>query len=528
MKLLLISLILFSSWLNLATAKEDTPLEKMIDFARAGDVIHLEASLAEGVPIDGQNNYTETALMNAADAGKMETLNALILHGASLNVLNKDKRSALFFACFMKHEDAALRLIEVGADCDTPDKDGNSPLIAASINGLEKTAEKLLAHGADISRTGQAGTALVGAVDKNHTELAKTLLLFGKDKGLDLNAKNHLGCSAIIYATGNGNLELVQSLVYAGADVNQSAPVVGSLLTYSLGWPDVCKFLLDHGADINAEDKNGDTLLTVAGQRGNRAMVAELTRRGAKKTKVTLNVSPYPFTPLPLPKRWALATTALRTQCNRDSHELLGGNPPDHKNSERQMLVRWWGVHNRNEAIKTLEWLHDTGHRTEYARIAREFPIRHENWAKWEMMALCHTTNQNDPVVKEALRKFRILAANHNKNAEDDMLAWDYSRYIFVAGTSYVAGYLSEDEAWEKIMPVARRLQTAYNSWQDMGESYLMGRDIWGGSEQPEMREVYKLLIDPTDPNSPWNNIPWATDLGSDAPSPATTPTPGS
>ncbi|MDR1145258.1 MAG: DUF1266 domain-containing protein [Verrucomicrobiales bacterium] len=47
-----------------------------------------------------------------------------------------------------------------------------------------------------------------------------------------------------------------------------------------------------------------------------------------------------------------------------------------------------------------------------------------------------------------------------------------------------------------------------------MGENHLDGRQIWnGGIRDKRYEECFKLLANPDDPNSPWNQLPWDTPL---------------
>jgi hypothetical protein len=174
-----------------------------------------------------------------------------------------------------------------------------------------------------------------------------------------------------------------------------------------------------------------------------------------------------------------LATTAMLVQCNGDSHELLGSRPSTDKTWAQDALSQWWDIHGREEAIKTLNWLWQEGHRGVY-RTESRMPAR---------VANVHTP----------------------------LLAWDYCRLIWVAGVSYIAGYITEAEAWEKIMPAAVAIQANYSSWRQMGEDYLLGRERWFGHQEPKFRSVFRLLTNPSDPNSPWNKNPWSLALSEQA-----------
>ena len=153
---------------------------------------------------------------------------------------------------------------------------------------------------------------------------------------------------------------------------------------------------------------------------------------------------------------------------------MLGGTPASRRRSARNLLRNDWGINDHHSAVKMLGWLQTEGHRFAYAHKTGIDPER--------------------------------------------LLGWDYCRAIFVAGKAFVAGYLSEDQAWEIILPTAQKLQKIYSSWKELGESYLLGRNIWEGREQFEMKAAFDLLMNPDDPNSPWNINDWNTPLGGNTP----------
>ena len=74
-----------------------------------------------------------------------------------------------------------------------------------------------------------------------------------------------------------------------------------------------------------------------------------------------------------------------------------------------------------------------------------------------------------------------------------------------------MADYLGEEEAWERIMPVARMLQKTFDSWEDLGRNYIIGRQFWSYEETQKngyvFVDAYQRLLDM--PSSPWNKYPW-------------------
>ena len=54
---------------------------------------------------------------------------------------------------------------------------------------------------------------------------------------------------------------------------------------------------------------------------------------------------------------------------------------------------------------------------------------------------------------------------HYRKRRRNSLVGWDYCRYIMLCRCGYQVGFLSEDEAWGRIMPMARAIQAAFPSW---------------------------------------------------------------
>ena len=95
------------------------------------------------------------------------------------------------------------------------------------------------------------------------------------------------------------------------------------------------------------------------------------------------------------------------------------------------------------------------------------------------------------------------------------ILGWDYARYVSLCGWGYVVGFMTEDEAWERIMPVAITLQDTFDSWEDLGRNHVLGREFWSWQSTQSRGELtkkaYKKLC--THTGSPWRRISWDLDL---------------
>jgi hypothetical protein len=224
--------------------------------------------------------------------------------------------------------------------------------------------------------------------------------------------------------------------------------------------------------------------------------------------KQRMTLSEVPVTPKS-PHAWALAATAITFEFNGDRHDLLSGRvaSPDAQESERKMLLQWWDVNSRVELFQALTWLQLQGHRTDFAELGSRVNALTE-----QQVATIEAAAQKDP---QALNQLEITRKNYIRLGQKGILAWDVVRYITLCRWGYLTGYLSEKEAWARIMAAALLLQQTFSSWQDLQSNFLIGREFWS-LEQTEktgghFREIYERFLQ--DPKSPWNANPWAMDL---------------
>src|SRR6266404_310812 len=346
-------------------------------------------------------------------------------------------------------------------------------LACAAGRGHTMMVRYYLMRGVDVNERRCGYTALMEAVWNGHLDVVDLLVRHGAN----LEATDDGGNTVLIWAARQGRENVVACLIQKGAALNSrnAAGDTAMICTMRNGFPAIARVLLDAGADINLENKEGETVLLAGGRRGYGEMVELFKEHGAARTNVFIGQSSNPTKPLSPAQLWAVATKALLDQYNGQSHETLEPKTTSGRVWAQEDLREWWDVQNHQQAIQTLDWLRDTGHREEF---------------------------QGDE------------SRHHRKRKpQTRYLAWDYCRLVWVAGTSYVAGYLAEEEAWQRIMPAARKIQSSYSSWREMGEDYLQGRERWNKGRDPRFDYVFQLLTNPDDPGSPWNKNKWSTDL---------------
>ncbi|WP_372002425.1 DUF1266 domain-containing protein [Tistrella mobilis] len=118
----------------------------------------------------------------------------------------------------------------------------------------------------------------------------------------------------------------------------------------------------------------------------------------------------------------------------------------------------------------------------------------------------------------EELGRLRLLeAAGPGAVIHDPHMAWDFGRALMLIRWGHMAGWIDEDDAWMRMLPIAREIQSAYGSWSDMAAACLEGRAVWSGGtdgDQPGFEKAVAHLE--ADPDSPWNRLPWSLKLEKD------------
>jgi ankyrin repeat protein len=150
------------------------------------------------------------------------------------------------------------------------------------LNDDASAVTSLLQRGFDPNTRDPKGQpGLMMALQEQSPKVAKVLL---GHPGIEIDALNEAGESALMMAALRGKLPTVQLLLDRGARLNQPG---WSALHYAATGPEpkIVQLLLDRGADIDATSPNGTTPLMMAAQYGSEAGVQLLLERGADVNK---------------------------------------------------------------------------------------------------------------------------------------------------------------------------------------------------------------------------------------------------
>ena len=238
-----------------------SPLIIAIQNARFEIVKLLLEAGANPNPPDEKLAQTGLPLNLAADMGNVKILKLLLSHGANINTTDIEGTSPLHFA--VSSLKMTKILIEQGANINKCDQDGYTPFTSAIEDGNIKIVKYLVENGANVNfRNGNSWTPLIKAIQSDHFEIAKYLI----QQGADVDLIDNQGLTPLSTAIEDmSDLEFVRLLVENGADVHD-LQTVWLPISYAIHYdkPEIVKFLMDNGANLNYRDMDGKKAIEVA------------------------------------------------------------------------------------------------------------------------------------------------------------------------------------------------------------------------------------------------------------------------
>ncbi|XP_075222552.1 tankyrase isoform X2 [Lycorma delicatula] len=277
---------------------------QLLEAAKAGDSEQVQRLLTAYPHIvncrdlDGRHS---TPLHFAAGYNRVDVVEYLLAHGADVHSKDKGGLVPLHNACSYGHYEVTEMLVKHGANVNVADLWKFTPLHEAAAKGKYDIVRLLLQHGADATKKNRDGATPVELVREGDQEVADLLrgnaaLLDAAKKGNlarvqrlltsdNINCRDTQGRNStpLHLAAGYNNLEVAEFLLEHGADVN--AQDKGGLIPLhnasSYGHLDIAALLIKFNTVVNATDKWGFTPLHEAAQKGRTQLSALLLAHGA-------------------------------------------------------------------------------------------------------------------------------------------------------------------------------------------------------------------------------------------------------
>jgi ankyrin repeat protein len=264
---------------GLATGAEPT----LLDAAERGDRAAVTRMLSKGADPNTPGPDGTTAVMYAAANGDADLVRTLIKAGANVKLKNQRGTTAITEAAIIGSAPVIDALLKAGADPNTKNPEGETPLMAVARSGNVDAARLLVEAHADVNARESFGgqSALMWAAAQGQADMVKFLA----SNGADLNARglvrqwerkviteprpkdmNKGGFTPLLYAAREGCVDCAKHLIAAGADLDiedpeRLTPLTMALLNLHF---DLAAVLIKAGADVDKWDLYGRSPLYMA------------------------------------------------------------------------------------------------------------------------------------------------------------------------------------------------------------------------------------------------------------------------
>uniref|UniRef100_A0AAQ6ANN0 Poly [ADP-ribose] polymerase n=1 Tax=Amphiprion ocellaris TaxID=80972 RepID=A0AAQ6ANN0_AMPOC len=289
---------------NVPTRNSDVDY-RFLEAAKAGDLDTVQQLCTpQNVNCRDLEGRHSTPLHFAAGYNRVAVVEYLLHHGADVHAKDKGGLVPLHNACSYGHYEVAELLVRHGASVNVADLWKFTPLHEAAAKGKYEICKLLLKHGADPSKKNRDGNMPLDMVKDGDTDIQDLLrgdaaLLDAAKKGClarvqklcspeNINCRDTQGRNStpLHLAAGYNNLEVAEYLLEHGADVN--AQDKGGLIPLhnaaSYGHVDIAALLIKYNTCVNATDKWAFTPLHEAAQKGRTQLCALLLAHGADPT----------------------------------------------------------------------------------------------------------------------------------------------------------------------------------------------------------------------------------------------------
>ena len=248
---------------SVASAASDV---RLVDAAKRQDRLAVRALVKQRVDVNAPHADGTTAVHWAAYWDDLDTVKLLIGAGANVNAANEFGVTPLSLACTNGNAAVVEALLTAGANANSAQVTGETALMTCAWSGDAQSVRWLVARGADVNAQESAygQTALMWAASERHANVVRVLV----ENGADVHARSKAGYTPLLFAARVGDIESARILLAGRANVNDTDIVTTAsplLVATVRGHTALAAFLLDHGADANANGSGYTALHWAAG-----------------------------------------------------------------------------------------------------------------------------------------------------------------------------------------------------------------------------------------------------------------------
>ncbi|KAF4832340.1 putative ankyrin repeat protein [Colletotrichum tropicale] len=262
-------------------------------------ILNVSTTMCDGVDIteglgcikDLGKYLGRTPLSWASQEGRVGIVKILLRNGAMVSENDANGRTALSRASQRGQHEIVSMLIEHGAEPNAAEFEGREQIFPIFKATTGATAQLLVEKGADINlRTENGRTVLHYMVHRREHGSLRALLNTSIDLGSIINATDNFGLTPLsqntVYKDDDDHFINSTLLIQLGAD-----PSIGQAIHYAArcGFTKLFQLYIQHGAYINARDKDGRTPISLAFRSARLEIVSLLLNEGTDVDGSSIN-----------------------------------------------------------------------------------------------------------------------------------------------------------------------------------------------------------------------------------------------
>ncbi|CAF1239781.1 unnamed protein product, partial [Didymodactylos carnosus] len=305
---------------------------------------------------NGQSVFSLTLWTNMLNVSKQ-----LLNLGANINIKDSENVPLLHQAIIKQSVLASLFLLEQGVDANEKLNNSETPLQLAVKHHLPSVVEALCRNGVNMNVLDENhNSVLWNALDSGQEDIATILVKYGCDSTGWSNGPENCRQTLLHRAIDENNEPVACFLIKSGCDINTARQpgVNGETpdeakdlqtplhLACTWGLEKVCQTLIDHHADINKKDAEGNTPLHVAIINQHVAIIKLLIKAPNLDLSIRNKQSHTPFACAMSYKNNEAANAILKRE-PRAAEQLLAGANIDDVTANRRSSLHIAAEHGR-------------------------------------------------------------------------------------------------------------------------------------------------------------------------------------
>ena len=247
----------------------------------------LQSIIAKGADVNATSKRNSTPLMLASWYGKVDAIKVLLSAGADRTIKDANGDTWIHYAiCGNCNREVLQSIIDQGADVNATNKKNVTSLMLASEKGNVYAMNVLLRAGADRTIKDANGDTWIHYAIHGYCSIEVLQSII--DQGAYVNATNKKNVTSLMLACEMGDVDAMNVLLSAGADRTIKDADGYTWIHYAVRGgcsKEVLQSIIDHGADVNVTNEEGDTPLMLARKNENEDAINVLLSTGANRSR---------------------------------------------------------------------------------------------------------------------------------------------------------------------------------------------------------------------------------------------------